>query len=337
MVVFSTLSPQHVRALLAWRLRHIGNSLLFYQVRKTACVLGVTTGTGFIISRLPSPHPTLIHWSPPCFVTVRLTSLGFSFGRRAISSFTACMTKDVAKQLATRGKVSEAGFDIGFACGAGLQDRAQLVGGSCTGGMIGTVGVNRVSGGLMDLSFAGGSLRVDTARNVAAYGSDRTVSAILEGAVDPPSEMQPLYSAINTIVNHVERPSCPSRVSASLERITAGFDPERRMVLDTGFVIKEQGADPSTHDQRDSAMLSTLSSAAGVEITGPKTLSSGPAELGKLSAGEAQQAQQGGEQEVQQGDGKVAVEQSELERLRAAAKENERLKAELEKLSSAQQ
>ena len=91
-------------------------------------------------------------------MSVRLTSLGFSFGRRAISSFTACMTKDVAKQLATRGKVSEAGFDIGFACGAGLQDRAELVGGSCTGGMVGTVGVNKVSGGLMDLSFAGGGL-----------------------------------------------------------------------------------------------------------------------------------------------------------------------------------
>ena len=101
------------------------------------------------------------------------------------------------------------------------------------------------------------------------------------------------------------------------------------MVLDTGLVIKEQGADPSAHGQRDSAMLSTLSGAASTESTGLKTLSSGPAELGKLSAGEAQQAQQG--------DGRVAVEQGELERLRAAAEENERLKAQLEALRSGQQ
>ncbi len=86
---------------------------------------------------------------------MRLVSLGLSFGGRAISSFTACMTKDVKQQLATAGKIGEAGFDIAFSCGGALQDRAELVGGSCTGGMMGTVGVNKVSGGLLDFSFAG--------------------------------------------------------------------------------------------------------------------------------------------------------------------------------------
>lgn len=40
--------------------------------------------------------------------------------------------------------------------------------------------------------------------------------------VDPPGEMQQLYAAVNSIVHHVERVSAPSRVSASLERLTAG-------------------------------------------------------------------------------------------------------------------
>lgn len=36
------------------------------------------------------------------------------------------------------------------------QDRAELLGGSCAGGMVGTVGVNRTRGVLVDISFAGG-------------------------------------------------------------------------------------------------------------------------------------------------------------------------------------
>lgn len=44
--------------------------------------------------RLPSEHPTLIKWSAPAFVKIRLASLGLSLGRQTVHSFTACMASD---------------------------------------------------------------------------------------------------------------------------------------------------------------------------------------------------------------------------------------------------
>lgn len=312
LAVASPLRPQLVSE---------SNSVLFYSLSKTACLLGVSRGTGFVINRLPSPHPSMIRWSAPCFVSVRLTSLGLSFGRRSVSSFTACMTKDVKQQLASSGKIGEAGFEIACSCGASLQDRAELIGGSCTGGMLGTVGVNKVSGGLVDFSFAGGSLRVDTAKNAQVYGSDTSVLAILEGKVPAPPEMQPLYSCLSTIVNHAQPPPCPSRVSASLERITAGFDPERRMVLDSGSVIKEAGSDPShrgyRRDGEDQAPPAQTSSANGGGTGGG----------GNGAAGPSARAEQPGQ---------VQVGEDELQLLRAAAAENAALKAQLESMKASQ-
>lgn len=47
------------------------DSILFYKLTKTACLLGVASGQGFLIARLPSAHPTLVRWSAPCFVKIR--------------------------------------------------------------------------------------------------------------------------------------------------------------------------------------------------------------------------------------------------------------------------
>lgn len=61
---------------------------------------------------------------------------------------------------------------------------------NCVGGLADTVGVSTVRGGILDVSFAGGSLRVDAARNAEAYGPGVAPAAILDGTVDPPPEMQ---------------------------------------------------------------------------------------------------------------------------------------------------
>lgn len=47
------------------------DALLFYSLTKVACVVGFARGSGFLIHRLPSDHPTLVKWSAPCFVTIR--------------------------------------------------------------------------------------------------------------------------------------------------------------------------------------------------------------------------------------------------------------------------
>lgn len=57
--------------------------------------------------------------------------------------------------------------------------------------------------------------------------ADVTPLQVLSGGMDPPREMSPLYSTLNAALSGVERVTPPARVSASLERMTAGFDPDR--------------------------------------------------------------------------------------------------------------
>lgn len=137
-----------------------------------------------------------------------------------------------------------------------------------------TCGINCTSGALADVSFAWGALTVDDDKNALVYGpggrQERMVASsqgacaaiaaplltpvtpscarhagvtplhILHGGVAAPREMQALYGALNAVVSRVERVSPPARVSASLERFSTGFDPERRMVLKDGSVVAEE-------------------------------------------------------------------------------------------------
>lgn len=83
-----------------------------------------------------------------------------------------------------------------------------------------------------------GHVKADTETNTAIYGNIDP-KTILSNAVAPPSEFQPLYGELNRIVNRVERVSFnPSRTSASLERFSAGVDPDRVLVLNNGRVLR---------------------------------------------------------------------------------------------------
>lgn len=86
-------------------------------------------------------------------------------------------------------------------------------------------------------------MRADTETNRAIYGNVDP-KTILTDDVAPPSEFQPLYGELNRIVNRVERVSFnPSRTSASLERFSAGVDPDRVLVLNNGRVIRNGDED----------------------------------------------------------------------------------------------
>ena len=73
------------------------DSLLFYRLKKGACIYGSAVGEGFIMTRLPSTHPALIRWSAPLFLTIRYTFVGLSFGQQRISGFCAGMTSEARK------------------------------------------------------------------------------------------------------------------------------------------------------------------------------------------------------------------------------------------------
>lgn len=80
----------------------------------------------FAARRLPSPHPSLIRWSAPAFVTISLSSLGLSLGSHTVRSFTACLANDLRLMLSQHGRRSVAGLEAAISLG-GLQHKADLI------------------------------------------------------------------------------------------------------------------------------------------------------------------------------------------------------------------
>jgi hypothetical protein len=117
------------------------------------------------------------------------------------------------------------------------------------------------------------------------------------------------------------------------------------MVLDTGLVIKEEGADPSRHGARAGGPHPSASngdqdlSKASTNVSERGT-SQRSSEAGRSNNPSGRPSQDLGAGLGQQGQGSpeggVVVEQGELERLRAAAEENAALKVQLEALRAQQ-
>ncbi|PSC73850.1 putative conserved isoform A [Micractinium conductrix] len=212
---------------------------------RTAALLGWTRGQGFVIARLPAGggpqadrgQADMPRWSAPCFISLRLLSLGLCLGRQRVESCTFCMLPHLRLALGADGCSSIAGLEACLNLG-GLQERAGVIA-LPTGGM-GTVAINHTCGVLLELSVARGKLGVDAARNAVQYGTGTTPREVLDGTAPQPRELQQLYAELSGAVAGVEHVSSPSRVSASLERFTAGFDPERRIVMPDGRVLEEE-------------------------------------------------------------------------------------------------
>lgn len=87
--------------------------------------------------RLPSSHPSLIRWSAPLCVRIRLLSLGLSLGRQHVESFTPCMTSELRRLLSGPSAARRvAGLEASINCG-GLQvgpGSYPLAGGAPVGG-----------------------------------------------------------------------------------------------------------------------------------------------------------------------------------------------------------
>ncbi|PRW33059.1 hypothetical protein C2E21_8119 [Chlorella sorokiniana] len=217
-------------------------AILFYRVSKTALLAGCASGDGILVTRLPTSHPTLIKFSAPLFLRINFNSLGLSLGRTRTRAFVACMGKQFQEQLLATGRRSLRGLDAAVLCGSALQERSDFLTMNCAGGGIDMVGVSSVKGATFDISFAGGSISIDAARNSTAYGG-ATPAQIINGSVDPPPEMQPLYTELSLIVHQAQadRPSSnPSRVSASLERFSTGTDPDQALVMNDGSLWKDE-------------------------------------------------------------------------------------------------
>ncbi|KAL6771233.1 hypothetical protein ACKKBF_B34470 [Auxenochlorella protothecoides x Auxenochlorella symbiontica] len=144
--------------------------------------------------RLPSDDAGTHRWSAPCFLRLETTGLGLGFGRVHSASVTACMTPKLRAEVQRRRHRTFTGIESGILCGAATRVRRDFL--TSPAASYGTVGSGALRGASFDFSYAIGLLTVDEAANAAAYGGPVAASALLEGKVEAPAEMQPLYDQL---------------------------------------------------------------------------------------------------------------------------------------------
>ena len=215
------------------------HSVLIYDLKKAACVGGFAKGHGILVVRLPTENDTLIRWSAPVFLKVKYGSIGFSFGNAKSTTFAVGMSSNALNSLVQTSKGhSIGGIDFNFGCGTSIVERADVIA-SNGAANLNTLGVTKLSGVMLDLSFARGSLSVDREQHAGLYG-DVTPLQVLSGAVEAPPEMQPLYSELSLMIHACGRPTTsPARVSASLERFSTGYNPDEVFVMENGKIAKQ--------------------------------------------------------------------------------------------------
>ena len=151
------------------------------------------------------------------------------------------MTGQLIKEFSKGGSHSLVGVDHSFSmCAPSAETKSDVIALSWGGADL--AGNSVVTGAIMDFSFALGSMRVDESKIRRVYGPNTTALNVINGLVPSPPEMAPLYAYINSMISD-NRPSSasPSLTRASLQRYTAGYDPDRRMVTSTSARVIHRG------------------------------------------------------------------------------------------------
>ncbi|KAG7666688.1 hypothetical protein Ndes2526B_g04837 [Nannochloris sp. 'desiccata'] len=221
--------------------------VLIYNLNKSSCFYGRASGSGIVISRLPTQHQALVQWSAPLFIKIKSKSFGISFGKQSTSTFAIANSPTAKNAFTTLNGRQFKGLDFNFTAGSSLRERSDVVSNNLVDGDIGFLGVSKIGGIALDLSFfVTGALTVDLFKCHAVYGNAANPAGIL--SMPGPPEFQPLYGEFSRVVSTVERtsPFNPARTSASLERFSSGRDPERVMVMPSGAVLREDLMGPPT-------------------------------------------------------------------------------------------
>ena len=221
----------------------MAKTVLVYHTETSSCLYGATRGHGVVLKRLPSSHPSLIKWSAPLFVKIRLQGGGLMFGSQHRSAFAVCTTDELEHMLVEDAHghshgYSVRGIEFVSSCGSGMNEKTDLIS-VPFGKQMDVVSVSQTSGAILGFGYMTGALVMDREKNEAMYGCNVRVDDVFDSdVIAPPPEFQPLYGELNRIVNRVEKVSVnPARVSASLERFSSGKDPERVLVLDDGSMM----------------------------------------------------------------------------------------------------
>ncbi|KAI3428488.1 hypothetical protein D9Q98_007313 [Chlorella vulgaris] len=203
--------------------------IIILRGTKAGLGVGLRRGHGILLSRLPSRSSTGTAfepplWSAPVFLKVTIAQLGFIFGFEQLDTFMLAMTRKLHDQLLAGGHTVLGVDQSAVMFRPEIEDKSDLI--ATAGGDVDLAGISNSSGAMLDFSLSGGSLSVDHAKMAKAYGSGVGMAEVIGGAVPSPVEVQPLYERLNELVKGAKTESI-ARITGSLERMTAGYDPDR--------------------------------------------------------------------------------------------------------------
>lgn len=168
-------------------------ALIFLRTTKVGAGIGVKRGGGFVLTKLGPGQ-----YSPPCFVTLTSLQAGILLGFEKVSTLCTSMTLRVVDSL-KQGSHPVFGTDLSLQVypltGPNEATPDFFTDSDSVDLVVASVG----KGLILDFSFTGGSIRVDSAKNESAYGKEVTTADILDGAVPVPAEVKALHRRVDDI------------------------------------------------------------------------------------------------------------------------------------------
>ncbi|KAL4439223.1 hypothetical protein ABPG77_004125 [Micractinium sp. CCAP 211/92] len=202
-------------------------AVILLRGTKAGLGLGFRSGHGMLLVRMPTEAASdPPRWSAPVFLKVNVGQIGFIAGIEHVDSFMLAMTNKVLDQLLL-GSHTVLGVDQSMVVlQAEVEDKSDII--AASNKALDLVGVSHSSGVMLDFSLSGGSMSVNHAKMRQAYGKGVGMAEVMKGMVPAPHEMAPLYEKLGEMVAGGTTPKI-SLTTTSLERFTAGYDPDRRI------------------------------------------------------------------------------------------------------------
>ncbi|KAL4428444.1 hypothetical protein ABPG75_002533 [Micractinium tetrahymenae] len=186
-------------------------AVILLRGTKAGLGLGFRSGHGMLLARMPalaaSDPP---RWSAPVFLKVNVGQIGFIAGIEHVRTGHTVLGVDQSMVVLR----------------AEVEDKSDII--AASNKAVDLVGVSHSSGVMLDFSLSGGSMSVNHAKMRQAYGEGVGMAEVIKGMVPAPPEMAALYEKLGDMVAG-GRTAKISLTTRSLERFTAGYDPDRRI------------------------------------------------------------------------------------------------------------
>lgn len=207
--------------------------LILTWTTKAGLFVGASLGKAVMFTR----NAATSHWSAPIFLKCKAIEAGISFGAQKSSGIIVALSASVVKEILQSDSHVVFGVDRSFALpyGQSMTHKSDFI--TIGSGDHSLISMTVERGLMMGFSFSNASLYVDKTIMKDVYGPIATVAEIVSEVIPPPEELRSFYDRLTELCQRDLITISPARMSASLERMTAGFDPDRRIITSDARVV----------------------------------------------------------------------------------------------------